>query len=87
MGAQVKWGLMAALAFIVVGYAVGLLWMPDLRPPFIRERIAEAPLAVFGHIAASAVALALGPFQLSTRLRARRLDVHRWLGRVYIISV
>ena len=87
MGERVKWGLMAALAFIVVGYAVGLLWMPDLRPSFIRERIAEAPLAVFGHIAASAAALALGPFQLSTRLRSRRLEMHRWLGRAYILSV
>jgi uncharacterized membrane protein len=87
MGARVKWGLMAALAFIVVGYAVGLLFMPGLRPSFLRERIAEAPLAVFGHIAASAVALALGPLQLSTRLRSRRLEVHRWLGRLYIVSV
>ncbi len=87
MSARVKWGLMTALAFIVVGYAVGLLWVPDLRPSFIRDRIAEAPLAVFGHIAASAVALALGPFQLNTRLRSRRLELHRWMGRVYIISV
>jgi uncharacterized membrane protein len=78
---------MTALAFIVVGYAVGLLAMPDLRPSFLRARIADAPLAVFGHIAASALALALGPFQLSTRLRARRVRLHRWLGRIYIMSV
>jgi uncharacterized membrane protein len=78
---------MTALAFIVVGYAVGLLSMPDLRPSFLRARIADAPLAVFGHIAASAIALALGPFQLSTRLRARRVRLHRWLGRIYIMSV
>lgn len=78
---------MAALAFIVVGYAVGLLWVPDLRQPFLQARIADAPLAVFGHIAASAIALAIGPFQLSTRLRTRRLQLHRWMGRLYIISV
>lgn len=87
MGERVKWGLVAAPAFIIVGYAVGLLWMPDLRPSFIRDRIADAPLAVFGHIAASAAALALGPFQLSTKLRARRLELHRWLGRTYILCV
>jgi uncharacterized membrane protein len=87
MGERAKWGVITALAFIFVGYAVGLLWLPDWRPSFLHARIADAPLAVFGHIAASAVALAFGPFQLSTRLRARRLQLHRWMGRVYIISV
>ena len=87
MGERVKWGLVAAPAFIIVGYAVGLLWMPDLRPSFVQERIAEVPLAVFGHIVASAAALALGPFQLSTKLRSRRLELHRWLGRTYILCV
>jgi uncharacterized membrane protein len=87
MGERAKWGVMTALAFIVAGYAVALLWLPDLRPAFLRARAADAPLAVFGHIAASAVALALGPLQLSTRLRARRLELHRWMGRTYIISV
>jgi uncharacterized membrane protein len=87
MGERAKWGVMAALAFIVVGYAVGLLGVPDLRPSFLRARIADAPLAVFGHIAASAIALAVGPFQLSTRVRTRRLQLHRWMGRLYIISV
>jgi uncharacterized membrane protein len=87
MGERAKWGVMTALAFIVVGYAVGLLWVPEYRPSFLRARIADAPLAVFGHIAASAIALAIGPFQLSTRLRTRRLELHRWMGRVYIISV
>jgi uncharacterized membrane protein len=87
MGERARWGVMTALAFIVIGYAIGLLWMPDLRPSFLRARIAEAPLAVFGHIAASAVALAIGPFQLSSRLRTRRLEAHRWMGRLYILSV
>ena len=48
MGERVKWGLMTALAFIIVGYTAGLFWMPDLRPTFIRERIADAPLACSG---------------------------------------
>jgi uncharacterized membrane protein len=87
MGERAKWGVMTALAFIVVGYAVGLLWVPGLRPPFLQARIAEAPLAVFGHIAAGAIALAIGPFQLSSRLRTRRLQLHRWMGRAYMISV
>ena len=87
MGERAKWCVMTALAFIVVGYAIGLLLVPNLRPSFLQARAAAAPLAVFGHIGASAVALALGPFQLSTRLRSRRLDLHRWMGRAYIVSV
>ena len=87
MGERARWGVMTALAFIVVGYAVGLLWVPDLRPPFLRARITETPLAVFGHLAAGAIALAIGPFQLSSRLRTRNLQLHRWMGRIYIISV
>lgn len=78
---------MTALAFIVVGYAVGLLWVPDLRPLSLRARIADVPLAALGHIVAGAIALAVGPFQLSSRLRTRRLQMHRWMGRLYIVSV
>ena len=78
---------MTALAFIVVGYAVGLLLVPDLRAPVLRARMAEAPLAAVGHILAGAIALAVGPFQLSSRLRTRRLPLHRWMGRLYILSV
>ena len=87
MGERARWGVMTALAFIVVGYAVGLVAVPDLRPSFLRARIAEAPLAVFGHLVASAIALAIGPLQLSSRLRTRRLHLHRWMGRFYIMSV
>jgi len=87
MGERAKWGVMTALAFIVVSYAVGLLLVPELRLSSVRARVADAPLAVLGHIGASAIALAIAPFQLSTRLRARRLELHRWMGRVYIVSV
>jgi uncharacterized membrane protein len=37
-------------------------------------------LYVFGSVAA----LALGPFQLSSRLRARCPGAHRWMGRLYL---
>jgi uncharacterized membrane protein len=87
VGERAKWGVMAALAFIVAGYAAALLLVPGLRPSFLQARAADAPLAVFAHVGASAVALALGPFQLSAKLRSRRLALHRWMGRAYIVSV
>lgn len=39
------------------------------------------------HITSAAVALAIGPFQFSKRLRRRGMRLHRNLGRVYLIAV
>jgi hypothetical protein len=87
MGERARWGVMTALAFIVVGYAAGVLLVPGFRPSFFQALAAASPLAVFAHVGASALALALGPFQLSTTVRPRRLGLHRWVGRAYIVSV
>jgi uncharacterized membrane protein len=48
--------------------------------------VAETPAMVL-HIAASAWALAMGPWQFSLRLRQRALAVHRWVGRSYVAAV
>ncbi|ABF41269.1 hypothetical protein Acid345_2268 [Candidatus Koribacter versatilis Ellin345] len=39
------------------------------------------------HIAGGIGALLIGPWQFSTKLRARALNWHRWLGRIYLLSV
>jgi uncharacterized membrane protein len=39
------------------------------------------------HIAGGIGALLAGPLQFSERLRARALNVHRWLGRFYLLEV
>ena len=39
------------------------------------------------HIGGGVVALTLGPWQFVSRLRTRRPAVHRFIGRVYLISV
>jgi hypothetical protein len=41
-------------------------------------------LAIYAHILDSAAALALGPFQFSSRLRSRPISLHRWRGRPYV---
>jgi len=43
-------------------------------------------LLAFGHIVPSALALALGPLQLWTRLRARRPRLHRALGVTSVVA-
>ena len=75
------------LSLGVVGYAVGVygflplgaLVHPEMRATFEAERV-----AIYAHIFASAVALAIGPVQFSTRIRRRYQTVHRWLGRTYL---
>jgi len=78
---------MTILAFAIVGYALLLIVVPALRPPFVRARIASVPAAIFGHLAASAVALGLGPFQFDAGLRSRRPRLHRWMGRIYLSGI
>lgn len=81
------WGIMATFAVLVAAYAVTLVAVPSVRPPFLQDRARTMPLAVFLHLSASAVALLAGPFQFSARLRARALGWHRWLGRAYVVGV
>lgn len=45
------------------------------------------PIAFFGHIILASVALALVPFQFWQGLRRARLEVHRWIGRIYGLSI
>lgn len=75
------------LSLSVAGYAtavygflpLGALVRPDMRATFEAHRT-----GIYAHIFASAVALALGPFQFSEKLRTRRLVLHRWSGRLYL---
>lgn len=39
------------------------------------------------HMSAGAVALAIGPLQFWTGLRARLPRVHRWVGRIFLVAV
>ena len=81
------WGLMAFLSLGVALYAaiaysllpVGAAVHPDMRAAFEAHRVGLG-LHVFGAV----FALALGPFQFLARLRARHLNLHRWMGRLYL---
>lgn len=86
-GAVIAWGNMAVLAAIVSLYAFKVLAVPASRPEFVREHFASVPLAIMLHIIGATVALAIGPLQLSSRLREFSLGRHRWLGRAYMLGV
>lgn len=83
----IGWGGMALLALIIAAYAIALVFVPAMRLPFIRERLVTIPIAVVTHLVAAGVALAVGPWQLNSRFRIRFLNLHRWMGRTYVIAV
>ena len=69
-------------AYAVVGYGLGpgsTQLHPEMRATFVSH-----PVGISTHIFASALALLLGPFQFSMRLRSRWPTLHRWTGRVYL---
>jgi uncharacterized membrane protein len=79
--------LLYILALGVAGYAVvgyGVMPLGSLVHPEMKADFVAHPVGVYSHVFASAVALLLGPFQFSARLRRTRLRLHRWTGRVYL---
>ena len=58
----------------------------DAHSP-LRQRYAPIPWLILAHGVPGALALLLGMFQFSSRLRQRYLQVHRVMGRIYIGSV
>ncbi len=66
----------------IIGYStmpLGSLVHPDMKTVFVAN-----PIGVYLHVFAAAVALVLGPFQFSTRLRRNWTQIHRWMGRLYL---
>jgi hypothetical protein len=87
MTGRIAWGVMAVFAVIIAGYAAAVLLLPGFGAPFVQDLRAAAPFALYAHLGGGALAMALGPWQFSTRIRQRALTVHRWTGRGYVIAV
>jgi uncharacterized membrane protein len=84
---RAAWAVMTVLALIIAVYAVLVLFLPDFGPPFVAQRRAAVPLALYAHLGGGAAAMALGPWQFNARLRQRFLNIHRWMGRSYVVAV
>jgi len=70
----------AGYAIVVYGFLpLGAALHPEMRATYEAHRA-----GIYLHVFAAAFALALGPFQFSTGLRARRPALHRWCGRIYL---
>jgi uncharacterized membrane protein len=76
------WWTMTLFSVAVVAYATTyFLAIPD------DKHFARYILPLRLHIAGGIGALLAGPWQFSDRLRARALNLHRWLGRFYLLEV
>lgn len=81
---RAAWSVIALLSVGVAGYALFLV-VTGFRYLAL-ENPMLAPWGLRTHIAASAFAMLLGPFQFLKKLRARRPRLHRWSGRVYVAA-
>jgi uncharacterized membrane protein len=76
-----------------LGVAIYALLGYTMRPlgstvhPEMKKAYEAHSLSIYTHIFASLVALALGPFQFSQKLRARNIALHKLLGRIYLLGV
>ena len=54
-------------------------------PPVIEGNLFIEPWLMV-HVAGAATALLIGPWQFSSRPRTRLPTLHRWIGRIYVVS-
>jgi hypothetical protein len=83
----VGWYFLTAGALLIAAYAMAVLVVPGFGAPFLADRRAVMPAALWFHFAGGAIALVVGPLQLARRLRERWAVPHRWLGGAYVIAV
>lgn len=69
-------------AYALIAY--GLMPLDAVVDARLRVSFEANRFALYAHIFGSSVALGLGAFQFSSRLRTKRLALHRWMGRVYL---
>jgi uncharacterized membrane protein len=75
------------LSFGVAGYAAfvfGFLPLGSLVHPEMKINFMSHSFGIYTHVFASILALVLGPFQFSTTLRTKHINLHRWSGRFYL---
>jgi uncharacterized membrane protein len=91
-------GWIAIILLVVLGLAfavhrIGVLAgvapeipAPASGAPAFGSNYAGHSLMLFVHVVPGILFLVLGPLQFIRRIRATHIRVHRWLGRIYIIS-
>lgn len=87
-----SWVSAAAFGLYIVGFYLGAIrtgqmeqWNNNLSGLYDRHAVV-AFVAMTAHLATGAIILLLGPVQLIRPVRERWPAMHRWLGRVYVLT-
>lgn len=84
---RLGWGLMTFLSLGVGAYGFFHVVTGFAHVPAeVSSNGFFSPAGLQLHIAASAVALTLGPFQFLRTIRAKLPALHRWSGRLYVAA-
>ena len=88
-GMNIGWLSMFLLALLVFVVASRYLSLdPDVYFPEQKEVYISHTAFLLMHIIGSMLAILIGPFQFLQKIRTGRLlNLHRWLGRIYLLSV
>ncbi len=79
-------GLVVVLSVAIAVVSLRYFVLPETAP-LLKVKTGFYRRALLVHAGAALVALAVGPFQFSSRLRQRSLRLHRRLGYVYLTGV
>lgn len=79
-------GLLIVLSLPIAFYAFAFQ-LGETGDPQFQQRIASMPLFAGFHFIGAGIALLLGGFQFVSRIRNKTINVHRWLGRTYLLAV
>lgn len=79
-------GLVAVLSVVIAVLSLRYFVLPETAP-LLKLKTGAFRVALLAHAGAAVVALAVGPFQFSDRLRKRSPLAHRRMGYVYFAGV
>ncbi|MCZ2473154.1 DUF2306 domain-containing protein [Aquirufa ecclesiirivi] len=77
----------SALIGIYAFFAYAFLELGNAVHPSMKVNFNAHALGIYAHIFPSIIALILGPFQFNEKFRLNQIQVHRKLGKVYLLCV
>lgn len=75
------------MSLAIAGVSLYALVDSTKQSPVFQSMLTEIPWAGYSHIVFGSMALILGGFQISSRLRRRNLRLHERIGKVYVVCV
>lgn len=82
-----SWSLMTFFAIGIGLYALANALSPAIRQSFVIDMIEQASATgTLLHFLAGGVVIIVGALQFNTSLRAKHPNIHRMMGRVYVVG-